>query len=538
MVGVERSIAADMAEDVTPRGLIRQLVERGALLRLEEKLASQIPDESVALFSALLGFARQGHLCLAIEEERVVPSLDSLVSDCTLSKNWEALILQTPRMSNSSLIYSEGRFYLPKYWVLEERIVGAVSSMVDRNVKPISLPPLSSTLTEEQKRAVALACNHPISLITGGPGTGKTSVALEVARAFALAGRPFISLAAPTGKAASHLASKLEGLSPHLTFGTLHALLGIRAPKDLYTNENPPLPTDLLIVDEGSMIDTALFARLLTSIGPHTHLVILGDANQLPAVEGGSIFADLLKSGIPSETLTQVFRSDRQEILSIAEAILAGETLPTNLDLGLAGGNTRSVYENLWKHVHNFFPRPQKKRPNPEELLAAGSQFCLLSTLRRGLFGGDRINAFLKERFTALANPDDYLPIPIMISQNDKQTELTNGETGILIQQLGGEATGYFSGGRTFPLHELPPYNFAYCLSVHKSQGSEYDRVLLLIPEGSETFGREVLYTGVTRAKEQLEIDGHPEAISRALKHTSLRLSGITCKIRHSLLGN
>ncbi len=532
MESEETTVAAtDMARDCTGRQLIRQLVERGALLPIEEKLASEVPEEQALLFCALLGLARLGHLCLAIGEEGVTPSLDGLISDPTLLKEWEAALLRTPKETSPSLIYSEGRFYLPKYWELEERIVIPTTQMICRNVKPIPIPKLPDSLTEEQKKAVALACHHSLSLITGGPGTGKTSVALEIAHAFAASGRPFISLAAPTGKAASHLASRLEGLSPHLTFGTLHSLLGVRTHGDLYKREGHPLPADLLIVDEGSMIDTALFARLFAAIGPHTHLVILGDANQLPAVEGGSIFADLLKSGVPSVTLTQVFRSDRKEILSTAHRILSGHSLPTNLDLGLAEGNARTVYENLWKHVHPLFPKPQKNRPDPEELLASGSQFRMLSTLRRGLFGVDRINAFLKERFAALAEPGDYLSIPIIITQNDKQTELTNGETAILIQQIGAEATGYFPGGRTFPLHELPPYHYAYCLSVHKSQGSEYDRVLLLIPEGSETFGREVLYTGVTRAKEQLEIDGHPESIARALKRTSERLSGIPARI-------
>jgi exodeoxyribonuclease V alpha subunit len=149
-------------------------------------------------------------------------------------------------------------------------------------------------------------------------------------------------------------------------------------------------------------------------------------------------------------------------------------------------------------------------------------KFRILSTLRKGPLGVDALNTILHERFSKQTNE-----FPIMIKRNDNRTGLSNGDTGIL---RGDEA--HFSGDRRFALHELPPYEYAYCLSVHKSQGSEYEQVLFLIPDGSEAFGKEVLYTAVTRAKLSLDIDGNPTQIAAAMSRSSGKSSGICQKLK------
>lgn len=151
------------------------------------------------------------------------------------------------------------------------------------------------------------------------------------------------------------------------------------------------------------------------------------------------------------------------------------------------------------------------------------SRFRILSTLRKGPLGVDALNQFLHEKFS----PSNK-PVPILITRNDKKTGLSNGDTGFLEKDLA------IFGEKTFNLWELPRFDYAYCISVHKSQGSEYEEVLLLVPDGSESFGKEVLYTGVTRARSALFIDGNPEQMAGALKKHSVKISGICEKIKNN----
>jgi len=450
---------------------LQRLVEQGVLLSIDLAYAATQTDseEEAATHAALIALARQGHLRL--EKELLDPALAKLVHEGAA---------------------------LPKYEYYEDQIVHHIKRLLAVKTSPKSLPNLSQ-LTSEQNQALANVLIHPLSLITGGPGTGKTYTAAQIVKAL----QTTTILTAPTGKAASHLQSQIEG---PIHCGTLHSLLGVRGPLD-YANEIEPLEAELVIVDESSMIDPPLFARLLASIGPNTRLVLMGDSNQLPAVEGGSIFADLIASNlIPTAKLTQCMRSDRHEILNLASAILNGTTEDIRtLDLGFAEGNVDKIYEKLWLHVkEKDFGR-----------------FRILSTLRKGPLGVDALNTFLYEKFAQQKNE-----FPIMIKRNDNRTGLSNGDTGIL---QGDKA--HFPGDRHFALHELPPYEYAYCLSVHKSQGSEYEQVLFLVPDGSEAFGKEVLYTAVTRAKLSLDIDGNPAQIAAAMSRSSGKTSGIGQKL-------
>lgn len=431
---------------------LQRLVEQGVLLAIDLAYAATQTDseEEATTHATLLSLVRQGHLCL------------------------------------------------PKYEYYEEQIVTHIKRLLSTTVLKKSVSTLAH-LTEEQNKALENVLTHPLSLITGGPGTGKTFTAAQIVKAL----QTTTILTAPTGKAASHLESQIDH---PVRSGTLHSLLGVRGPLD-YFKEITPLDAELVIVDECSMIDPLLFGRLLASIGPGTRIVLMGDSNQLPAVEGGSVFADLIKSAvIPTTALTKCMRSDRHEILNLATAILNGTTEDIrNIDLGFTEGNIEVIYQKLWQHV--------KEKDF--------DKFRILSTLRKGPLGVDALNAYLYEKFSKQA-----AQFPIMIKRNDSRTGLSNGETGILD---GKEAL--FSGDRRFALAELPPYDYAYCISVHKSQGSEYEHVLFLVPDGSEAFGKEVLYTAVTRAKISLEIDGNPAQISAAMSRTSGKTSGICQKL-------
>lgn len=444
---------------------LEKLVEEGILLEVDLAYAALHASEEkeAAHHAALIAMARRGHLAYTKEAlESLSPILAALARDFG---------------------------QLPKFAHLEKELLAHIKRLLSYKEKA---PPTidSPWLTAEQKKAVENGLAKPLSLITGGPGTGKTFTAAEIAKAH----EGKVLLAAPTGKAARHLKSKIDAPAT-----TLHSLL-----------REKTLDADLVIVDESSMIPPNLFLRLFEAIQEGTTLILMGDVHQLPAVEGGSLFADLIDlSLIPTTRLTYCMRSDLKEILETASQILEGKppSIPL-LKLGFEDNNLDALYENLWSHTKDLFPKSWCEEIN---------SFRILSTLRRGPLGVDALNQFFYEKFAPSATE-----VPILILQNDPKTGLCNGDVGVLLN----EKEAFFpENGARFPASELPPYEYAYCLSVHKAQGSEYDHVLVLVPEGSEVFGREVLYTAVTRAKHKLEIDGAPTQIERALAQSSRKLS-------------
>lgn len=380
---------------------------------------------------------------------------------------------------------------LPKHEELTKTLVAHARRL--RGVMASEALDLPDVLNAEQRQAIKTALSQRFSIITGGPGTGKTFTAATLIRAHG--GK--VLLGAPTGKAASHLLKKAGGKG-----GTLHSLLGIKSPLD-YWKSPRKLQADLVVIDESSMIDFPMFSHLLSAISSSTRLVMMGDFNQLPAVEGGSIFADLVVSGkLPCTELKTCLRSDRHEILNLAQQILEGEKQDIRTcDLGFSSGQVETIYKRLFRYVK----------------LRDFSCFRILSTLRRGPLGVNAINQRLHEHLKLER-------FPILLTQNDARRGFVNGDTAMV---EGGVA--YFPCGREERLCRLPSYELAYCLSVHKSQGSEYDEVLFLVPEGSEVFGKEVLYTAITRARNFLDIDGEPKEIRESLHRSSIKPS----KIRH-----
>ncbi len=386
------------------------------------------------------------------------------------------------------LLHRWGSYLYPqRHWVLETRILDHLARLQS------PLPTLSSAasdLSVEQQNAVALALSHPVSLITGGPGTGKTHVARMLAKA--IPGR--VILAAPTGKAAA----RLQSVRPDALCGTLHFVLGIRSARDL-SQEGSYLKADLLIVDESSMIDLSLFAFLLASIQTGTRVVFLGDADQLPSVGAGSIFADLVDN-VPTARLTRSFRSDQVQILSLADAV---------------------------------------RRGDPEPILAALTPFdptrenaTILSCLKKGSEGVSTLNHQIAARVIGRLKSGEEAAMPILITRTDYDKGLYNGETGLLVRSKVKPLYARFPDGRRFDAEALPPYEYAYALSVHKSQGSEFDHVSVLAPPGSEVFGREVLYTAITRARNSVTISGDPQVIRQTILSHSRKISGLRARLQ------
>lgn len=467
-----------------------------------KRLLRHYPQHEVAalpLVEKLLRYVREGHTAMPLDGA------------------------DFPLLMHSPFRCTETHLYLQKHWFFETKIL--------ERLQLLPKGPYSRGATQQE--AVENGLKFPLSLLTGGPGTGKTYTAALLANAFleAFPQKSRILLAAPTGKAASHLekslGASLKGKCA-IRSGTLHSLL------------YKELDADLILVDECSMIDLGLFSRLLQSVPQEAHLVCIGDPYQLPSVEGGSIFADLVDSCfLPTVCLNVCLRTENTTILDLAKRIREGdpEAFSCLQKENFHLDSPEKFARELHLAIEGKFPTASSSPPSPEELFPFLQNFRILSCTRQGPFGVDSINEIILSHLLEISQ--GWLPIPILLTRNDSTLGLYNGEVGFLLKNLscpsGEEDTIlFFDAAQTpkfYPPHAVPLFEYAYCLSVHKSQGSEYQEILLLVTEGSENFGREVLYTAVTRAKERLSFDAVSDVLERAITTSGRRHSGILFRL-------
>ncbi len=423
----------------------------------------QGPEKAQLLLAYLMQSAREGHLCVALDEEQLSHLPDFLFDEV--------------------LVQKENRIYLRRNWECEQSFLTHLARLQTHS--PSKTIQIKSTqifgLNPEQEAAVHQAAKSSLTLISGGPGTGKTFTAAVMIRLFLEAGLKKIAVAAPTGKATANLRSALLQFNDNCQAQTLHSLL-----------KKKPIDADLVLIDEGSMVDAELMEALFSAVKTGSRLILLGDRDQLPPVDVGHFFGDLARNPKLTVELKTCLRAELKQIIDWASAVKRGEAIPVE-------------------------PLPDVKTL-VAMILEKGGQ--VLTPLRKGLYGSDYLNQclLLEERKRGATE------IPILITVNDSTLELYNGDTGILHATT---REAHFSAGRVFPEQILPPYEYAYALSVHKSQGSEYDSVIVLLPEGSESFGREMLYTAITRAKKEITILAHPGILEKVIQNRTYRLSGI-----------
>lgn len=440
--------------------------------------------------ASLFAAAREGHVCL--------PTDPCLIGASFISYDPQDLFPKQPICSAHNLIY------LQKNWVYETQLLQHVKRVLHTPPKPIPYSENTAGLLETQKKAVHLVSENSLTLITGGPGTGKSHVIVHIVKTLSSICR--VLVAAPTGRAVSHIAERLQETSA--TFSTLHALLP--------PHFEEPIDADCIIVDESSMVDLCFFSRLCARIAKGTRLVLVGDKDQLPPIGSGSIFADLLDiPDIPSVILDQSMRFEENEILHYAHAIQQGKS-------GVLIDKLTDF--DLHSIITSVYPQPSSIEPDAELLFQSIRKACILSCLRAGPMGVDTCNHIALSFMKKQANGNLFWAAPIVIVRNS--SPLYNGDMGIMIHQGETPINAIFKTGR-LPAYRLPPFEYAYALSVHKSQGCEYDNVFLLIPPGSEVFGKQALYTAVTRAKKHITLHGHAEALSAMLQTSSRRQSGI-----------
>lgn len=464
------------------------------------KIAGFAGLQQSTVLQKLMKSAREGHLCLPLFR---------------LEKE-EQIFLEENKKSLIDFICIENlNFYLEKNFVLE----GIVKKEIHRLSKPSTLSfslSNSSALNKDQLEAVKVCLENQLTFLSGGPGTGKTYTASAIASAFDPKQEKRVALAAPTGRAADHLQASIhKNCGVAYPSSTLHKILKIGSlppwPKESFS-----LALDLLIIDEASMIDAPLFATLLKAIPDHCTTIFMGDPNQLSPVGIGNIFHDLVKSSrlkVTQASLKQSMRTDNEEILQISRQVLRGE-----------------MPEAAFLSSSNTAPPILSVSSDPEEILQSFSKHRILNCLRVGPQGADAFNERTLKRTIAAAQKGKWWWAPIMIVNNDEETGLCNGEIGIYMEKKDRRGSGfaYFSKGqRKIPHYALPKFEWSFCSSVHKSQGSEYEEVVIMVPPGSEIFGREMLYTAITRAKRSIQIVGDKQTVQSMLDKSLIKHSGL-----------
>jgi len=481
------------------------------------------------------------------------------------------------------------RLYLLRYWQYEADVAAAwrarnadmCAGQVDadrfaRVIEALCGPETGLPASPEQRAAVAIAVLGRMVVISGGPGTGKTTTAARVLAAIAAmtdGPAPRFALAAPTGKAAARLGEAMTATLAGLHLpesaraalpteaSTVHRLLGVRPGTATFRHHrDAPLPVDCLLVDEASMIDIGLMARLLDALRPEARLVLLGDPDQLEAVEAGAVLGSLVagNAGFPGSIAQLVARvtgvvlpadasarpgAGARAKLTVSRRFDAGSgigRLATGIrDRDVAGVTAlladapddvrhlpgadalrERLIEGFTSYAHTVM-----NGGTPAEVLAALGRVRVLAAHRHGRHGASGLNEWIRQLLAGplgmpMGRGDWYSGRAVMIERNDYRLELFNGDIGVALPDPTGRLRVWFDrgGGKcvAFAPARLPEHASAFAMTVHKSQGSEFDEVVLVLPtQASPVVTRELLYTAVTRARRSVAIAG-PLAVVRA----------------------
>ncbi|ACD90418.1 exodeoxyribonuclease V, alpha subunit [Chlorobium limicola DSM 245] len=571
-----------------------EFCQRSIDRQIAEYLCRSINDETgvmrtvVSLLSQAVG---QGNVCLDLEEVagevvRIpgreeplrLPDIERLVSALRSLHT-----VGRPGEHRPLILDEAGRLYLYRYFRYQETLAEAILARAATETGSPDEAALSESLDryfgpdesgeDRQRQAALTALRRGFSVISGGPGTGKTTTVVRILGLMLEqpgGERMRIAMAAPTGKAAARLASSIASLRETLPCSeevkrhlpgqvtTIHRLLGtIPNSTGFRHNARNPLPYDTIIVDEASMVDLPLMTALVTALMPHARLILIGDRDQLASVEAGAVLGDICRAAESSGSaafsikgcvtvLDRNYRfGDGSGIASLSRAINsgdAGEALrllgdPANTTIALEATPTReAVRKRLAARVLEGF-RPYLEAETPEEALRLFDHFRILTALREGPWGAAGMNhtveTLLHEAGLLTASTPFYRGRPVLVTENDYTHKLFNGDTGIILPDPEtGKQKAYFiaSDGtvRSIPPEFLPAHVTAFAMTVHKSQGSEFDRVLMVLPpEDTILLTRELIYTGITRARQAVTVWSDETVFSASVKRRTERRSGL-----------
>lgn len=573
-------------------------------------IARVVPDagEGLLVAAALVVRAtRQGNVCVALDE----------VAGSELFSDGDGVGFPLPELAPwlrelqasavvgctgdfCPLILAGTRLYLHRYWQYEQDFAKGLQGLgqglvaVDEERLQQTLAQLFPEVEEGgldcQRLAATVAAMRNLCIISGGPGTGKTFTVVKLLALLQELAAPEtlrIGLVAPTGKAAGRLQESIRAakgklaLAPEIlaripeNSATIHRLLGARMGSPYFRhNRQNPLPLELLVVDEASMVDLALMAKLVDALPENARLVLLGDKDQLASVEAGSVLGDICsgkeKNGFSEEFAAELAKggfvgllpgvggvlsdsivfleksyrfSSAGSIGKLAQAVNQGDGAAAAAIL--RDGDHQDLALHGWQDPDSFAQLRETARAGfavylaastPQEALAAFNSFRILCAHRRGRFGVAGMNDWVEEVLAeaGLISRDSYWyrGRPVMITRNHPVLHLYNGDIGITMADESGRLRVFFAGAdgslRSFAPARIPEHETAFAVTVHKSQGSEFESVVLLLPEKpSPVLSRELIYTAITRAKKNFHLWSNPEILLAAVSQRVRRASGL-----------
>ncbi len=558
-------------------GRLRAFNDAGVLESADVLVAQRLTtlagesDEAVALAVAFVSRAvRAGSVCVDItclQDQIDMPELD-----WPAPQAWLEAVSTSPLLGAPPVLHlDEGLLYFDRYWLEECEVA--------RDVRALAAAPRAGELPDiarlfpagfdEQRQGAEVALSRGLTVLTGGPGTGKTTTVARLLALLAeqaeLDGKPRlrIALAAPTGKAAARLQEavqlevdklavvdreRLQGLRAT----TMHRLLGSKpdtSSRFRHNRENR-LPHDVIVVDETSMVSLTMMARLLEAVRPDSRLLLVGDPDQLASVEAGAVLADLVDglAVVPDSPVARLVTPHRfgESIGALAQAI-RDDDADRALEVLAAGGDHIE-----WVDSDEPADRLRKVLvPQALELrraavlgdgpaaLATLDEHRLLCAHRRGPYGvaywNRQVERWLAEETDTPLWSTWYLGRPILVTANDYGLRLYNGDTGVTLMRDGAlrAVVAGSEGPVEFATSRLADVETMHAMTIHKSQGSQATEVTVLLPpEDSRLLTRELLYTAVTRAREKVRVIGTAEQLRAAVARRAVRASGLARRLR------
>ena len=567
---------SDWRRSATATGVLRTFNEAGVIDSSDVVVAQRLTalakdtDERVALAVAFVVRAvRAGSVCVALADVEQHTATADL--PWPPAGEWLAAVAASPLTVDPTVLHlDDGLLYLDRYWIEECRVAEDVLALADAR-RSGSVPDINRLFPDsfaEQRGAAQLALSRALTVLTGGPGTGKTTTVARLLALLAeqaeLDGRPRlrIALAAPTGKAAARLLEavqlEVDALAPAdrerlpaLAATTLHRLLGSRpdtSSRFRHNRENR-LPHDVIVVDETSMVSLTMMARLLEAVRPDSRLLLVGDPDQLASVEAGAVLADLVEGltavvDSPVATLVTPHRFG-ESIGALADAIRDGDADAAVRVLAAGGEHIE------WVDVHQpaevlrkvLVPHALRLREaavlgDADAALKTLEQHRLLCAHRRGPYGvaywNRQVERWLSEQTDMPLWADWYVGRPVLVTANDYGLGLYNGDTGVAVLRDGGlrAAMATSAGPVQFATGRLADVETMHAMTIHKSQGSQAVEITVLLPPtDSRLLTRELLYTAVTRAREKVRLVGSADQLRAAVTRRAIRATGLSRRL-------
>ena len=573
----------DSALSVTAEGRMKTLNEAGFLdgsdcvvaTRVSRLLSEDVTSDATLALALAVRAVRDGSTALSLDsvaaliaepdDDEAAPDSDEPLTvrgtvEMPEPAPWLDSLRSSPLVAEGVLRVDHDLVYLDRYYA-DERFIA--DSLRVRHAAPVS--PVDPTAVEDvgranrlddaQQAAVRCVADRATTVLTGGPGMGKTHTIASVLQAFGAGGRQTlrIGLAAPTGRAAARMNEMLQTVLAHESSispaVTLHRLLGSKPGNSQRFRHDArnPLPHDLVVVDEASMVSLSMMARLIEALTPTTRLLLVGDPDQLASVEAGSVLADLVRGLVPDGSVVRLTTDHRlrDDRAGLAEAFRNGdaEAVLTAIETATKGVEFIETDEpslDLLPQVVEHAARLRELSLNGDAAgaLAHLNTSRLLCAHRTGPFGtrhwNQLIEQALTERAPEVSMQTMYVGRPILVTRNDYGLGVNNGDDGVIIRTDDGPLAVLETGSGILSLSpwRLSDIETMHAMTVHKAQGSQVANVVVLVPPpGSRLLTREMLYTAVTRAKQHLTIVGSPEAIRHAVQAPAQRSSGLAQRL-------